>query len=316
VSIQALEKVNGVAEDLTWEIFKDTFIEQAERGVDYFTIHAGVRLKYVPLTAKRVTGIVSRGGSIMAKWCLAHHEESILYTHFEDICEIMKAYDVLFSLGDGLRPGSIADANDEAQFGELGTLGELTRIKGVGVIKFCSSLMYLLNLNYSLANKGIIAMPRKHRMYLPGISSHIVQRGNNREPCFFAEEDYRYYLSCLEDALSRYQVKLHAYVLMANHVHLLMTPCNKVGISRVMQLLGKLYVQYINKTYRRSGTFWEGRHKASLVNADEYLLKCQRYIEMNPVAASMVHSPEEYHWSSYSFHAWGKDNPYITSHEL
>jgi phosphomethylpyrimidine synthase len=125
---QALEKVDGVAEDLTWEIFRDTLIEQAEQGVDYFTIHAGVRLAYVPMTAKRVTGIVSRGGSIMAKWCLAHHEESFLYTHFEDICEIMKAYDVSFSLGDGLRPGSIADANDEAQFAELETLGELTKI--------------------------------------------------------------------------------------------------------------------------------------------------------------------------------------------
>jgi len=125
---QALEKVGGVAEDLTWEIFKDTLIEQAEQGVDYFTIHAGVRLKYVPMTAKRMTGIVSRGGSIMAKWCLAHHEESFLYTHFEEICEIMKAYDVSFSLGDGLRPGSLADANDEAQFGELETLGELTKI--------------------------------------------------------------------------------------------------------------------------------------------------------------------------------------------
>ena len=125
---QALEKVNGVAEDLTWEIFKDTLIEQAEQGVDYFTIHAGVLLRYVPLTAKRITGIVSRGGSIMAKWCLAHHKENFLYTHFEDICEIMKAYDVSFSLGDGLRPGCIADANDEAQFGELRTLGELTQI--------------------------------------------------------------------------------------------------------------------------------------------------------------------------------------------
>ena len=125
---QALEKVNGKAEDLTWEIFKDTLIEQAEQGVDYFTIHAGVLLRYVPLTADRVTGIVSRGGSIMAKWCLAHHEENFLYTHFEDICEIMKAYDVSFSLGDGLRPGSIADANDAAQFGELKTLGELTKI--------------------------------------------------------------------------------------------------------------------------------------------------------------------------------------------
>ncbi len=125
---QALEKVNGKSEDLTWELFRDTLIEQAEQGVDYFTIHAGVLLRYVPLTANRVTGIVSRGGSIMAKWCLAHHEENFLYTHFEDICEIMKAYDVSFSLGDGLRPGSLADANDAAQFGELETLGELTKI--------------------------------------------------------------------------------------------------------------------------------------------------------------------------------------------
>ncbi|KRB82641.1 phosphomethylpyrimidine synthase [Sphingomonas sp. Root710] len=125
---QALEKVNGIAEDLTWEIFRDTLIEQAEQGVDYFTIHAGVRLPFIPMTAKRVTGIVSRGGSIMAKWCLAHHKESFLYERFEEICEIMKAYDVAFSLGDGLRPGSIADANDEAQFSELKTLGELTQI--------------------------------------------------------------------------------------------------------------------------------------------------------------------------------------------
>ncbi len=125
---QALEKVDGRAEELNWEIFKDTLIEQAEQGVDYFTIHAGVRLAYVPLTAKRMTGIVSRGGSILAKWCLAHHKENFLYTHFEDICEIMKAYDVSFSLGDGLRPGSIYDANDEAQLGELRTLGELTQV--------------------------------------------------------------------------------------------------------------------------------------------------------------------------------------------
>ncbi|MBL4705275.1 MAG: phosphomethylpyrimidine synthase ThiC, partial [Flavobacteriales bacterium] len=125
---QALEKVNGKAEDLTWELFRDTLIEQAEQGVDYFTIHAGVLLRYVPMTANRVTGIVSRGGSIMAKWCLAHHKENFLYTHFEDICEIMKKYDVAFSLGDGLRPGSIADANDAAQFGELETLGELTKV--------------------------------------------------------------------------------------------------------------------------------------------------------------------------------------------
>lgn len=125
---QALEKVNGKAENLTWEIFRDTLIEQAEQGVDYFTIHAGVRLKYIPHTAKRVTGIVSRGGSIMAKWCLAHHKENFLYTHFHEICEIMKSYDVAFSLGDGLRPGSIADANDYPQFAELETLGELTKI--------------------------------------------------------------------------------------------------------------------------------------------------------------------------------------------
>ncbi|WP_111292126.1 phosphomethylpyrimidine synthase ThiC [Bacillus safensis] len=125
---QALEKVNGVAEDLTWEVYRDTLIEQAEQGVDYFTIHAGVLLRYIPLTVDRVTGIVSRGGAIMARWCLAHHQENFLYTHFEDICEIMKTYDIAFSLGDGLRPGSIADANDEAQFAELETLGELTEI--------------------------------------------------------------------------------------------------------------------------------------------------------------------------------------------
>ncbi|MHB1922929.1 MAG: phosphomethylpyrimidine synthase ThiC [Chitinophagaceae bacterium] len=125
---QALEKVHGKAEDLTWELFRDTIIEQAQQGVDYFTIHAGVLLRFIPLTAKRITGIVSRGGSIMAKWCLAHHQENFLYTHFEDLCQIMKQYDVSFSLGDGLRPGSIADANDEAQFAELETLGELTKI--------------------------------------------------------------------------------------------------------------------------------------------------------------------------------------------
>ena len=125
---QALEKVGGVPEELTWELYRDTLIEQAEQGVDYFTVHAGVLLRYIPMTAKRMTGIVSRGGSIMAKWCLAHHKESFLYTHFREICEIMQAYDVSFSLGDGLRPGSIADANDEAQFAELKTQGELNRI--------------------------------------------------------------------------------------------------------------------------------------------------------------------------------------------
>jgi len=123
-----LEKVDGIAENLSWQVFEETLIEQAEQGVDYFTIHAGVLLRYVPMTAERVTGIVSRGGSIMAKWCLAHHEENFLYTRFEDICKIMKKYDVTFSLGDGLRPGSVADANDEAQFGELKTLGELTSV--------------------------------------------------------------------------------------------------------------------------------------------------------------------------------------------
>jgi phosphomethylpyrimidine synthase len=125
---QALEKVNGVATDLTWDIYRDTLIEQAEQGVDYFTVHAGVRLQYIPLTVKRVTGIVSRGGSILAAWCLAHHQENFLYTHFEEMCEIMAAYDVAFSLGDGLRPGSIADANDDAQLAELRTLGELTEV--------------------------------------------------------------------------------------------------------------------------------------------------------------------------------------------
>src|ERR1700759_111858 len=122
---QALEKVGGIAEELTWEIYRDTLIEQCEQGVDYFTIHAGVRLAHIPLTAERVTGIVSRGGSILAKWCLAHHQENFLFTHFEEICELMPAYDISFSLGDGLRPGSIADANDAAQFAELTTLGEL-----------------------------------------------------------------------------------------------------------------------------------------------------------------------------------------------
>ena len=136
-SYQALEKVNGRAEDLTWEIFRDTLIEQCEQGVDYFTIHAGVLLRFIPLTAQRTTGIVSRGGSILAKWCLAHHKENFLYTHWDDICDLLAAYDVAFSIGDGLRPGSIADANDEAQFGELQTQGELTRRawdRGVQVI--------------------------------------------------------------------------------------------------------------------------------------------------------------------------------------
>ena len=135
---QALEKVNGRAEDLTWEIFRDTLIEQAEQGVDYFTIHAGVLLRFIPVTARRATGIVSRGGSIMAKWCLSHHKENFLYTHWDEICEIMACYDVSFSIGDGLRPGSIADANDDAQFGELKVQGELVeRAWARGVQAMC-----------------------------------------------------------------------------------------------------------------------------------------------------------------------------------
>ena len=159
-------------------------------------------------------------------------------------------------------------------------------------------------------------MPRKPRMYLPGIPAHVVQRGNNREPSFFAEDDYRFYLDRLGRALKRYRVQLHAYVLMTNHVHLLLTPEDETGISKAMSLLGQHYVQYINVTYRRSGTLWEGRHKASIVNADEYLLSCYRYIELNPVRAGMVESPDAYPWSSYRHHAWGEANPLIHDHPL
>lgn len=159
-------------------------------------------------------------------------------------------------------------------------------------------------------------MPRKQRTYLPGIPSHVVQRGNNREATFFAEMDYRFYLECLGDALARHRVSLHAYVLMTNHVHLLMTPTAADGISRVMQSIGRRYVQYINLTYRRTGTLWEGRHKASLVNAEDYLLKCHRYIELNPVAAAMVNAPGDYRWSSYAHHALGKTVPEIEDHAL
>jgi len=159
-------------------------------------------------------------------------------------------------------------------------------------------------------------MPRKPRMYLAEIPAHIVQRGNNRDACFFSDDDYLFYLDVLGQGLRRYKVKLHAYCLMTNHVHLLMTPEDESGISRVMQHIGRRYVQYINKTYRRSGTLWEGRHKASLVDADNYLLMCYRYIEMNPVAASMVKTPEQYRWSSYQYHAWGKPNDIIRDHFL
>ncbi len=159
-------------------------------------------------------------------------------------------------------------------------------------------------------------MPRNQRMYLPGVPAHVVQRGNNREARFFHEDDYRFYLAVLGEALKRYDVKLHAYVLMTNHVHLLMTPADEVGISRVMQHLGRMYVLYINRTYRRSGTLWEGRHKASLINAEEYLLACYRYIELNPLRAGMVDAPEAYPWSSYRWHGWGRVDPLIRDHDL
>ena len=159
-------------------------------------------------------------------------------------------------------------------------------------------------------------MPRKPRMYLPGVPAHIVQRGNNRDACFFSDIDYQYYLEVLGQGLRRYEVKLHAYCLMTNHVHLLMTPNDEMGISRVMQHLGRMYVLYVNRTYRRSGTLWEGRHKASLINAEEYLLTCYRYIELNPVVARMVRAPGEYRWSSYRRNALDEPNALIHEHLL
>jgi putative transposase len=152
-------------------------------------------------------------------------------------------------------------------------------------------------------------MPRKTRMYLPGVPVHIVQRGNNRNACFFCEDDYRYYKQVLEEGMQRYGVALHAYCLMTNHVHLLMTPQWEDSISRVIQHLGRQYVQHVNKTYGRSGTLWEGRHKSSLVDAEHYLLSCYRYVELNPVTATMVKKPEEYPWSSYHFNALGRAGP-------
>ncbi len=157
-------------------------------------------------------------------------------------------------------------------------------------------------------------MSRKPRMYLPGIPCHVVQRGNDRNACFFSEDDYRFYLQSLKEACLKYQVEVHAYVLMTNHVHLLLTPSDHIGISRVMQWLGRYYVQYINKTYRRTGTLWEGRHKASLINADQYLLSCYRYIELNPVNATMVEHPGDYRWSSYRWHAYGETDLLISDH--
>lgn len=159
-------------------------------------------------------------------------------------------------------------------------------------------------------------MPRKLRAYLPFIPCHIVTRGNNREACFYCDDDYLFYLECLADACARYDVYLHAYVLMTNHVHLLLTPKTEEGISKVMQSLGRRYVQYINVTYRRSGTLWESRHKSSLIDAEPYLLACYRYIELNPVRASMVEHPTDYRWSSYRANAGIESCQQITMHEL
>lgn len=159
-------------------------------------------------------------------------------------------------------------------------------------------------------------MPRKPRMYLAGVPCHVVQRGNNRDACFFTDEDYRFYLDVLGEACCRYQVELHAYVLMTNHVHLLLTPQAEAGVSRVMQSLGRRYVQYVNRTYRRCGTLWESRHKASLVDAEQYLLACYRYIELNPVVAGMVSHPGDYTWSSFSCNAWGRCDGLVKPHAL
>ncbi len=159
-------------------------------------------------------------------------------------------------------------------------------------------------------------MPRKQRMYLADVPAHVIQRGNNREACFYAEQDYLFYLDCLQNACERYQVAVHAYVLMTNHVHLLMTPTTQEGVSRVMQSLGRRYVQYINYEYRRTGTLWESRHKASLVDAENYLLTCYRYIELNPVRANMVTHPANYRWSSFRTNAYGESNPLTTPHAV
>jgi len=158
-------------------------------------------------------------------------------------------------------------------------------------------------------------MPRKPRTYLAGVPSHVVQRGNDRNACFYQQDNYTFYLQCLGEACRRYTVSLHAYVLMTNHVHLLMTPSTPAGISRVMQLVGNRYVQYINRSYRRTGTLWEGRHKSSLVDSERYLLSCYRYIELNPVRARMVSHPVDYAWSSCRHHADGRENLLITDHE-
>jgi putative transposase len=159
-------------------------------------------------------------------------------------------------------------------------------------------------------------MPRKPRMYLPGVPCHVIQRGNNRDATFFAEQDYQYYLECLYDAARKYHVKIHAYVLMTNHVHLLMTPQLKESISLVMQSIGRRYVQYVNKEYKRTGTLWESRHKASLIDGERYLLICSRYIEMDPVSANMVEHPSQYKWTSYMCNAQGEFNKLISHHDV
>jgi len=157
-------------------------------------------------------------------------------------------------------------------------------------------------------------MARKPRLYIKGAAQHVVQRGNNREPCFFAEEDYRYYLECLADAAKKFNCQVHAYVLMTNHVHLLVTPHEEYALSGMMQSIGRRYVRYVNHTYRRTGTLWEGRFKASLVQSENYLLTCSRYIELNPIRANMVEMPDEYKWSSYGCNAWGKKDECIIAH--
>ncbi|WP_250655566.1 transposase [Alkalimarinus coralli] len=159
-------------------------------------------------------------------------------------------------------------------------------------------------------------MPRKPRMYMAGVPCHVIQRGNNREASFFTDDDYSFYLECLKDACTRYRVNCHAYVLMTNHTHLLLSPESEEGISKVMQSLGRRYVQYVNRQYKRCGTLWESRHKASLVDAENYLLSCYRYIELNPVMANMVGHPGDYRWSSYRANAQGENNSLVTGHAI
>ncbi|WP_250655560.1 transposase [Alkalimarinus coralli] len=159
-------------------------------------------------------------------------------------------------------------------------------------------------------------MPRKPRMYMAGVPCHVIQRGNNREASFFTDDDYSFYLECLKDACKRYRVNCHAYVLMTNHTHLLLSPESEEGISKVMQSLGRRYVQYVNRQYKRCGTLWESRHKASLVDAENYLLSCYRYIELNPVMANMVGHPGDYRWSSYRANAQGESNALVTGHAI